>query len=126
MLKRVLPLLLLLGTWIGLLGQEVAFARSPDLARPAAVAQQTARANGMDCAGMSMVSRSHLGGSKPCKGSTPDCIAKMGCVAPVLLNEGTAPAAITPPVSGPPFQPSTSHLAGRSYAPEPYPPNILN
>lgn len=126
MLKRVLPFLLLLGALTGLFGQEVAFARGPDLASPAAAAQQIAGMSGMDCAGMMMESPSHHDGSKPCKGMTPDCMAQMGCVAPVLLNEGNTPATIKPLASKAFYWSSTSRLIGRSYAPELDPPSLLN
>lgn len=85
MLKRALPLLLLLSAWVGLLGQQVAFAQSPDLARPVAVTQIAAM-SGMNCAGMAMKSPSKDKGSVPCKKMTSDCIAQMSCAAPVVLN----------------------------------------
>lgn len=125
MLKRVLPLLLLLGAWIGLLGQQVAFAQSADLARPITVTQQVAAMSDMDCAGMAMASHNDGKSSVPCKKMTLDCIAQMSCSAPVVLNEDFGPADVIPlasPYYGP--MPATS-LAGRSDGPEPHPPSLI-
>jgi hypothetical protein len=110
----------------GLLGQEAAFARGQSLTGPIAATQHMDHMNGADCAGMLMESPSHDGKSIPCKGMTPDCMSQMGCVSPVLLNEGTVPLALAPFVSMRPFESSTSRLIGRSYAPEPNPPSLLN
>ncbi len=127
MLKRVLPFLLLLGALTGLFGQEVAFARGPNLASLVAAAQQMSGMDGMDCAGMMMMeSLSHHGGPKPCKGMTPDCMAQIGCVAPALLDEASTPTTVKPLASKVFYWSSTSRLIGRSYAPELDPPSLLN
>lgn len=121
--KRALPLLLLLSAWLGLLGQQVAFAQSPDLARPAAVAQQIAAMSGMDCAGMAMKSPSKDKGSVPCKKMTSDCMAQMSCAAPVVLNEAIGPTTTMSFASEIYDWTPASFLAGRSDGPEPHPPS---
>lgn len=121
--KRALPLLLLLSAWLGLLGQQVAFAQSPDLRGPAAVAQQIAAMSGMDCAGMAMKSPSKDKGSVPCKKMTSDCIAQMSCAAPVVLNEAIGPTTTMSFASEIYDWTPASFLAGRSDGPEPHPPS---
>lgn len=123
--KRALPLLLLLSAWIGLFGQQVARAQSPDLARPAAVTQQMAAMSGMDCAGMTMKSLSKDKGSVPCNKMTPDCIAQMSCGAPVVLNDAIGPTTEMPLASEIYARTPASFLVGRSDGPEPHPPSLI-
>lgn len=123
--KRVLPLLLLLSAWIGLLGQQVAFAQSPALARPVVATQQMAAMSGMDCAGMAMKSPSKGKDSVPCKKMTSDCIAQMSCAAPVVLNEATGPTTTMSFASEIYDRTPASFLAGRSDGPEPHPPSLI-
>ncbi len=121
--KRWLPLLLLLGALLGLLGQEAAFAH----VMPAQKAEQTAAVPQMsaDCAEMMALAKQKLQPEEPCQGMTPDCMAKMGCgVALALLP----PLPIALPgkyrASMPP-KASSMPLAGRKVCPELEPPAIL-
>jgi hypothetical protein len=119
--KRSLSLLLLLGALLGLFGQAAAFAIGP---RVAATATEVAVAQSMpmDCAEMP---RKPAKEPMPCKGLTLDCIAAMGCVLPVVLGD-TLPLDLTNDESAPLERwSSTPVLAGRSIAPEPYPPTLL-
>lgn len=123
--NRILPLLLLLSAWLGLLGQQVAFAQSPDLARPEAATQQMAAMGGMNCAGMAMKSLSKDKGSVPCKKMTSDCITQMSCAAPAVLNEAIGPATTMSFASQKYDRTPASFLAGRSDGPEPHPPSLI-
>lgn len=127
-MKRLFPLLLLLGALLGLIGQESAFAH----AMPVSLSQQTASAPQMsaECAkmmglGKQMSQSERQRSDRPCQGMTPDCAAKMGCaVQPALIPPflGTAPGefgAATP--SALPIAP----LIGRDTGPEPEPPTRL-
>lgn len=125
MLKRAFPLLLLLSAWIGLFGQQVAFAQNPALARPVTVAQQSAGMGGMDCSEMAMKSASKSESSVPCKKMTSDCVAQMSCATPVALNENhgsTAAVSRAPEIF---HRMPVSFLAGRSDGPEPHPPSLI-
>lgn len=123
--KRALPLLLLLGAWLGLFGQQVAFAQSSDLARPVAAAQQVMAMGGMDGTGMAMKSPSQDKGPLPCKKMTSDCVAQMSCAAPVVLNEAIGPTTIKSFASEIYDWTPASFLAGRSDGPEPHPPSLI-
>lgn len=123
--KRTFALLLLLSAWIGLFGQQVAFAQSADLARPAAVTQQMGAMSGMDCAGMAMKSPSKDKGSVPCKKMTSDCIAQTSCAAPVVFNDALGPTTTLPFASEIYDRAPAAFLAGRSDGPEPHPPSLI-
>lgn len=128
-MKRLFPLLLLLGALLGLVGQGSAFAQ----AMPVKQAEQTASAPRMsaECAemmglGKQITQPESRHSDKPCQGMTPDCVAKMGCaVQPALIPPflGAAPGkfgAATP--SALPIAP----LVGRDTGPEPEPPTRLS
>lgn len=123
--KRTFALLLLLTAWIGLFGQQVAFAQSADLARPTVVTQQMGAMGGADCAGMAMKSASKDKNSAPCKKMTSDCIAQMNCAAPVVLNDALGPTMATAFASEIYDRTLASFLAGRSDGPEPHPPSLI-
>jgi len=123
-MKRWFSLALLLAALLGLIGQEAAFAR----AMPVEQADQTVAAPEMsaECAEMMGLTKPQPQPEKqPCKGMTPDCIAKMGCAVPVALIPR---AMIAPPIqlhtSTPPQSPVV-RLVGRNTGPEPDPPTIL-
>ena len=106
---------------LGLIGQQAAYAAAtPVGAVPASVSEMNA-----DCMEM-MQEQQPQPAEKPCKGLTPDCIAVMGCVVPVVLIK--EPAA---PLAGPSiramlaFWPATSVLVGNNLPPETHPPTIL-
>lgn len=123
-MKRLFSLALLLAAMLGLLGQEVAFAR-PILVEQA---EQAVGAPEMsaECAEMMGLTKPKPQSDKqPCEGMTPDCIAKMGCAVPLAL---LPPAMIAAPIqlhaSTPPQSPVV-RLVGRNTGPEPDPPTRL-
>lgn len=63
---------------------------------------------------------------KPCKGLTLDCIAAMGCVVPLVLEEPSAPLTAPPLVSALVFWLTQPVLAGSELPPEQHPPTILS
>lgn len=117
-MKRSLSLILLIGALLGLFGQATAFAMGPPVTPTIALAAQSMP---MDCAEMPQKDADE---SKPCTGLTLDCIAAMGCSVPAVLSE--APLDLADGKSAPlEASSSTPVLAGRSIAPEPYPPTLL-
>ncbi len=118
-MTRTLHLLLLLGALIGLFGAEGAYARGPRMA----VAPAAGSAMDPDC--MEMMRKAPPAAPTPCKGMTLDCIAAMGCVVPVLVQD-EATAVVAPMMAVPQFfWPSTTVLAGSDPPPEQHPPTQL-
>lgn len=118
-MKRILPLFLLLGALLGLMGQATAYASIPaSVSAPMAMSGMSA-----DC--MKAMAQEQQPSGKPCKGLTLDCIASMGCVVPMVLRD--APAVPTSPVAheAMAFWTTTSTLHGSDLTPEPEPPTIL-
>lgn len=122
-MKRWFPLLLLLGALLGLIGQGSAFAH----AMPVEKAEHLAAAASMsaDCAKMMGLAKKQPETGKPCKGMTPDCVAKMGCAAspallPPLASDVTPELRAMPPALAP-----APPLVGRNFGPEPEPPARL-
>lgn len=122
-MKRWFPLLLLLGALLGLVGQGSAFAHVMPIEK---AAQMTAAASmSPDCAKMMGLAKQKPESGKPCKGMTPECIAKMGCAVPLALLPAPSPGespvfrAIVP--RGAPVSP----LVGHNIGPEPEPPAHL-
>lgn len=121
--KRWYSLLLMMGALLGLLSQEAAFAH----VIPVAKAEQTVVASNMsaDCAEMMGLAKQAPQPEKPCKGMTPDCIAKMGCAIPmalipsVTLGKPLEFRDLAPPLT------SVTALVGRDTGPEPEPPAHL-
>lgn len=122
-MKRWFSLALLLGALLGLMGQEAAFAR----VMPVEKAEQATSMAQMspECAQMMGLAKQQPESGMPCKGMTPDCIAKMGCAVPVALlptlSPGISPVfrAIAPRLA------PVSPLVGRNIGPEPEPPARL-
>lgn len=122
-MKRGLSLLLLLGALLGLLGQEVAFAHVlpvQETGQTVATAPMSA-----DCAKMMELAKQQSETDKPCKGMTPDCIAKMGCAVPLALLP--IPLSGASPVlrAAVPRRALVSPLVGHNIGPEPEPPARL-
>lgn len=118
-MKRVLPLLLLLGALFGLLGQQTAAAAA---SVPVAAAAPAA-AMSADC--MEMMSQHPAKPEKkPCTGLTLECIAAMGCALP-LTRDPAQPVGRVPVASTQGFWPISPVLVGHDLAPEPHPPSIL-
>lgn len=127
-MKRWLSLLMLMGALLGLMGQEVAFARvmpAPKVEHVSAAAAEAAAQMSPDCAEMMGLAKQKPKSDEPCQGMTPECIAKMGCAAPLAL--------LPPPASDPapeframlPDVTPASPLVGRNLGPEPEPPTPL-
>ena len=118
-MKRALHILLLLGALVGLLGVESAYALGPRMAAaPAAV-------SGMDADCMEMMRKAPPPAPTPCKGMTLDCIAAMGCVVPVLVQDEAAAVAEPRAPTRQIFWPTTAVLAGSDPPPEQHPPTRL-
>lgn len=123
LVKRAIALLIAAAALFGLLAAEAAFAGAP----PAQMVGQTSAAAAMadDCAQMMTATPDQQGQGEPCKGMTPDCIAKMGCAifSAVIPTFGAdiRPAfkVLTPPSI------RTAQFNGRATTPEPPPPNFL-
>lgn len=119
-MKGRLSFFLLLGALLGFLGQQAAYAGGPALV-PMMEASH-AMPSGMDCPEMKdMPKATH---DAPCKGLTLACIAQMGCVIPVTMQDRLALA--TPHVAVPlaAYQSAVRPLSGRDVAPEPEPPTV--
>lgn len=121
-MKRWLPLLLLLGAVLGLMGQEAALAQALPVA-PTAPAS-AAVAMDSDCAEMMAAAKKEQP-DQPCRGLTFDCIAKMGCAVPFALLPAPAPDASPLVRAALPAQAPAALLVGRDSGPEPHPPTIL-
>lgn len=122
--KRALPLLLLLGALLGLLGQEAAFASAPPVVSVSMGMTGTAD-SGMseDC--MKMMTQQQQPAQKPCKGMTLACIAAMGCVIPMAVRNDAPTLAVRTADPTLAFWSTTTVLRGGDVAPEPEPPTLL-
>ncbi|MCP1471968.1 hypothetical protein J3E64_003683 [Sphingobium sp. OAS761] len=118
-MKRVLHLFLLLGAFIGLMGQVAAYASvAAPPAAPMAMAGMSA-----DC--MKGMAQEQQPSGKPCKGLTLDCIASMGCVVPMVLRDAPPVPAAPLPHQAMAFWTTATILHGSDLTPEPEPPTIL-
>ena len=118
-MTRFFRLLLLFGALFGLLGQQTTFAASmPASSVPAAAMQMSA-----DCMEM-MQGQKSLPAKKPCNGMF-DCMAAMGCVAPMAIEVAPVPLSEPRPVTQLAYWLATSVLVGTNHVPEPDPPTIL-
>lgn len=122
--KRVLPLLMLLGALIGLLGQEAAYAAAP-IHASAAIVQIAGSSAPMSPDCMAMMQKAPQPAQKPCKGLTLDCIAAMGCVVPLAVAPESARIEKMLHARMEHFPAPANTLAGRALAPEPEPPTLL-
>lgn len=118
-MTRMLHLLLLLGALIGLFGAESAYAVGPRMA----VAEVAV--SGMDADCMEMMRKTQPSTPAPCKGMTLECIAAMGCVVPVLVQDETAVVAKPRAPARQLFWPTTAMLTGSDPPPEQHPPTRL-
>jgi hypothetical protein len=130
--KRAFRILLVISAFIGLLGQQGAYALGPAVIDPLlteAAAPQEHHQVGMmmDCAEMMAQHPDEPGkGDRRCKGLTLACIAQMGCTIPVLLGSGPVANSMAPilPIR---FEPAIMRpLGSRSFGPEPEPPTMLS
>lgn len=111
---------MLLGALLGLFGQAAALAIGPRFTT--LVEATAAESMPMDCAEMPQKDPEP---STPCKGLTLDCIAAMGCSLPIVLA-AAGPLDLAQDEGAPLRRASSTQvLAGRSIAPEPYPPTLL-
>ena len=111
--------MLLVGALIGLFGAESAFALGPRAAATPAVV------SGMDADCMEMMRKAPPLAPSPCKGMTLECIAAMGCVVPVLVQDETAVVAAPRAAMRQVFWTTIPVLAGSDPPPEQHPPSIL-
>ncbi|NJR80796.1 hypothetical protein [Sphingomonas corticis] len=118
-MKGRLSFFLLLAALLGFLGQQAAYAGGPALV-PLMEASH-AMTLGMDCPEMEKPRAMH---DAPCKGLTLACIAQMGCVIPVTVQDrlGLAIPRASVPLAA--YQAMIRPLAGRDVAPEPEPPTV--
>lgn len=125
-MKRWLSLLMLMGALLGLIGQEAAFARVMQAPKVDQVAATAAAAQmSPECAEMMGLTKQKPKSDQPCQGMTPECIAKMGCAAPLAL---LPPLASDPAPEFRAMLPDivpASPLVGRNLSPEPEPPARL-
>ena len=122
--KRALSFLMLFGALIGLLGQEAAYAAGPVLA-PASIIKMSADTGQMSADCMEMMQKAPQPSPKPCKGMTPDCIASMGCVIPLVVTPESALMDKMLHARLDHFSAPPSALTGRVLVPEPEPPTRL-
>ena len=118
-MTRALHIGLILMALLGLLGQSTAMAME---AVPQSTGLLQASMADMDC--MDMADRP-VPGKSPCKRMTMQCMVAMGCASLALVEPAqlvTLPIAADPVVVALPL---AARLWGRSYGPEPDPPNIL-
>lgn len=120
-MQRWVSMFLLIGALVGLFGQESAYAAAA--AMPALNQSTVEMTMSADCAEMMGIDQQDRG--EPCGGMSLDCIAKMGCAAPVALIPA-APADTDDMLDlTVPTVPLISPMAGRSQSPELHPPAIL-
>ncbi|WP_454885858.1 hypothetical protein [Sphingomonas oryzagri] len=130
--RRIVPLLLLLGAMVGLFGQQAAYALGPAFVKPIMAGQQSSSSmagmTGMDCDQMMVEAGqpAHHDGGKPCKDMSLACIAAMGCTIPIVLGGAPAPILGKPLLAPVTFWSTTPRFVGRSYGPEPEPPARLS
>ena len=118
-MKGRFSFILLLAALLGFFGQQAAYAGGPALAPMVEVSHATP--SGMDCPEMETAKAMH---DTPCKGLTLACIAQMGCVIPVTVQDrlGLAIPRASVPLAA--YQAMIRPLAGRDVAPEPEPPTV--
>lgn len=116
-MNRLLAFLLLFGAILGLLGQETAFAQMTLKPVTSEVSQMDP-----DCAKSMGIAEQPSSGSQPCQGMTPECIAKMGCIAPFALLPTTLVEASVPLIPASPALIPVPSLYGLIVAPDPEPP----
>lgn len=123
-MHRLFALILAFGFMTAMIGQEVAFAQMTRAEEPGPT-EVSAVPMSAECAEMMGLARQEPQPEKPCKGLTPDCIAKMGCAVPVALlppvASDLAPALRAEILGLTPASP----LMGRNIGPEPEPPTRL-
>ena len=124
LVKRLLPVLLLLGAMIGLLGQAVAYASVlPAVSAPMTMSDMADSGMSEDC--MKMMAQQQQPAQKPCKGMTLACIAGMGCVVPMAVRNEAPALAVRSADPSLAFWPTTTVLRGSDLAPELEPPTLL-
>lgn len=118
---KIAAFLLVVGAFVGLFGQQAAYAAGPGWSTTVVTAiKADASTEASDC--MKMMSEKP---DQPCDGLTLDCIADMGCVVPITLD-GAQPLVAEQSFEQPRARlPRTSPLAGRMVPPEPEPPAAL-
>lgn len=122
-MKRWLPLLMLFGALLGLLGQEAAFGHGMPVQKTQQVVASAQMSS--ECAQMMGLAKQAQQPEKPCQGMTPDCMAKMGCAVPLALIPPFAFHASPQFRAAVPPQMPVSALIGRETGPEPEPPARL-
>jgi hypothetical protein len=104
---------------MGLFGQAAAYASGPSMmSAPTAMSGMSA-----DC--MKMMAQKQQPAQKPCRGMTLECIAAMGCVVPIALQDVAPLPASLEPAKVLAFWPTTTVLRGSDLTPEPEPPTFL-
>ena len=111
---------MLLGALLGLFGQQAAYAVGPALAPMMKASHDMP--SGTDCSEMKEMQKAAH--EAPCKGLTLACIAQMGCVLPVTMQDRpplVVPLAVVPIAA---HRAAVPLLAGRDVTPEPEPPTV--
>ena len=110
--------------FIGLLGQEAAYAAAP-VHVPASIVMMTSDSGQMSADCMEMMQKAPQPSQKPCKGLTLDCIAAMGCVIPLAVTSESAHMDKLVHERTLHFPTPVNALVGRAVEPEPDPPTLL-
>jgi hypothetical protein len=116
-MKRLLPLLLVLGVMIGMFGQGVAFAGVPSATATTATSHM-----GSNCT--EKMQKQQPSGN-PCQHLTLACVAAMGGASTFALPEAAAILAKARIFAMRAFWPATKVLVGSDLAPDSPPPNLL-
>jgi hypothetical protein len=123
--KRLLALTLLAAALFGLIGQGAAFAMAGSIRATGQPSEATASMSA-DCAEMMGLAKEQPPQpDKPCKGMTPECVAKMGCAVPVALTPPLTLDPLPQDRAAVPLQSPIAALVGRETGPDPHPPAHL-
>lgn len=117
-------LLLFAAALVGLLGQEAAAARAPLGQQTEQLGAAAARMS-PDCAEMAGPAKQQSQTETPCKCMMPDCIAKMGCAAPLAVMPSHVLTEAPHFVVAVPLRVPAVPLGSHNTGPEPEPPTFL-
>ena len=121
--KDIFKLFLLVSAMVGLFGQDIAYASAPMQLRKVGIS--TVSAMSPDCAA-DMAAKKSVSSNSPCKGITLSCVAAMGCLPPVFVDEAKALADPFIILSDTIFWTTTNPLVSGTVAPEDHPPSLLD
>lgn len=121
-MKKSFHFLLLIGAFIGLFGQTVAYASAMPI-MPVATYETVDAGMPDDC--MKMMAQQQQYPQKPCKGMTMACMAAMGCIAPMAIRSDAPMLVARQIIPVLAFWPITPILHGSDLSPDPEPPTLL-